>query len=802
MDTASISSNIYRDFAESVEKFQKHRGNPETLVSAQGLAANFKEICTRRATRKLPDQELTDEDRRMLKLEANTWELLQRVYDHRRKPHGEGKTAQEMLKTNPYTPTSALYRSWLSHSPRLAELSEVQKWLEATYRAPEAPILTKEYWKFTRMDLKQKKRQNQTARTGYVRTMDPDATNRTGDNGVLNADDAEEEKALLNALFHHVRAGKIEEAAVICEKAARPWRAAVLRGVYHLNWPGLEALDEPADETVSKDDQWSGNRRWLLWRQTCGRAALSPALPATERALHAAISPSLVTLSALLPLCRTWEDYLWARISALIGDRIEAKLNETAGGYWNRGTLLDRLALLERLEEDVKPTVRQDTEWEAIITHQLDDLADVATDTDVTKEDFLRRSQLGIIMQKLKPLFMEVEDSFKNPRDSLPHFSIRFFAHLWLFLNMINVGEDLTQSTIIIEKYIEILQNAGERDIVALYTSFLGHAAIKKYADYLASQPLDAPRNELERALRAAASYHLDVRLVAEEAAKLSRDRAIKLFPADTRRLPDLSKTDLAGKLSEAELHMIRSLAWLRFHPLTQDMVLRQSNDDTRWLLCRGRVRAAIQLNSGLPESIITTGRSGPGQEVEYLLYSKLLALWEQFSVVEKLMGPDGRGIMEQDGQGAWRRRIEDGIEQLFTSAIDVINTSWGVDSVGQAVDGSYSDEQDEQEQARVRELRKLRKIYIPEIVIRLTRQLIKATRHSPSATTKAMALANLMADGKDKLHLDFVYGGQSRLPEYLMLVRDAVLKGMEDRSHKGEEHSSDPLVPAEVMFA
>lgn len=64
------------------------------------------------------------------------------------------------------------------------------------------------------------------------------------------------------------------------------------------------------------------------------------------------------------------------------------------------------------------------------------------------------------------------------------------------------------------------------------------------------------------------------------------------------------------------------------------------------------------------------------------------------------------------------------------------------------------------------------------------------------------MALANLVADGKDKLHLDFVHGGQSRLSEYLKLVREAILKGMETRSHNGEEHGSDPFVPAEVRLA
>jgi hypothetical protein len=58
----------------------------------------------------------------------------------------------------------------------------------------------------------------------------------------------------------------------------------------------------------------------------------------------------------------------------------------------------------------------------------------------------------------MKPLIAEVEDSFKHPSDALPVSSIRFFAHLWLFLNMINAANDLTQSTLIIEKYIEILQ--------------------------------------------------------------------------------------------------------------------------------------------------------------------------------------------------------------------------------------------------------------------------------------------------------------------------------------------------------
>jgi hypothetical protein len=64
---------------------------------------------------------------------------------------------------------------------------------------------------------------------------------------------------------------------------------------------------------------------------------------------------------------------------------------------------------------------------------------------------------------------------------------------------------------------------------VALYTSFLGQAAVKKYADFLANLPISTSKVELERALRSAASYHLDVRQVAEEASRLSRDRAAQV---------------------------------------------------------------------------------------------------------------------------------------------------------------------------------------------------------------------------------------------------------------------------------
>lgn len=90
----------------------------------------------------------------------------------------------------------------------------------------------------------------------------------------------------------------------------------------------------------------------------------------------------------------------------------------------------------------------------------------------------------------------------------------------------------------------------------------------------------------------------------------------------------------------------------------------------------------------------------------------------------------------------------------------------------------------------RLKELQRIRKTFIPELAMRLTRQLIDARIYVPNAITMVTQLANLVADGKDKLHLDFVYGGNNRIAEYLLLVREAILVGMENGS-------SDPLLPA-----
>lgn len=65
------------------------------------------------------------------------------------------------------------------------------------------------------------------------------------------------------------------------------------------------------------------------------------------------------------------------------------------------------------------------------------------------------------------------------------------------------------------------------REHVALYTSFLGHSAVKRYSEFLASLPLDMQHHELRQALLRAEKYHLDIKRVAEEAARTVSQAAL-----------------------------------------------------------------------------------------------------------------------------------------------------------------------------------------------------------------------------------------------------------------------------------
>src|SRR3984957_13715813 len=123
----------------------------------------------------------------------------------------------------------------------------------------------------------------------------------------------------------------------------------------------------------------------------------------------------------------------------------------------------------------------------------------------------------------------------------------RFFAHLCLFLRMIDTPTPPMATQAILEAYLQVLevhltlaaplvpsridyyraQDAGQRDLIAMYAGALGDNAVERYAMFLTSLALSADPAERRTALQRAREHGLDVPRVAIVTAERTIERAL-----------------------------------------------------------------------------------------------------------------------------------------------------------------------------------------------------------------------------------------------------------------------------------
>ena len=102
----------------------------------------------------------------------------------------------------------------------------------------------------------------------------------------------------------------------------------------------------------------------------------------------------------------------------------------------------------------------------------------------------------------------------------------RFFAHLCLFLQMIDVPISPYATQVILEAYLQVLEAAGQRDLIAMYAGALGDNAVERYALFLASLELAGTAEERRAALGRAQEHGLDVERVAVVTAERTIEKA------------------------------------------------------------------------------------------------------------------------------------------------------------------------------------------------------------------------------------------------------------------------------------
>ncbi|CAE6457760.1 unnamed protein product [Rhizoctonia solani] len=728
-------TSVSKSFADVLAHFKSRTGELKgqdvldvVLEPDVGLANKLMEICAS----EYEDPSLPEDEKEEWRVERDTWDLISRLYAERTildDVSSSLPTPQELVQLNPYTPTSLLAKRTIQQHPLLRELFLVREWLHDT--APRYTHLpsSSSYRALTKHRVLHAKRGGGGS---FVSTLDPDAQ------GALDPDDAAAEKALARALLALLRAGKFEEAKALCRSAGHDWQAAEIGGVASFKWDSiLEKTEQGEDEMdVVHTAEWTGNRRRKLWSDVCQRAAMNPKLSSDARALSAALSPSRRTLPALLPQCRTWADHAWAHTSALIEERI-SNVVESTGSWWeveDEGVDIDQSAELEEStrvwEQDVQASVTLDSGKFVHVYCILGDMSEV----------------LSLVAERLN-----------SGLDTMRTSWIRFFAHLCLFLTIIQQPVPANASAIILEGYIRVLEAEDQRNLVALYVSALGDNAVDRYAAYLASLPDDLPYEQRADALRLAKQHSLVVERVAVATADLIAKKAIKELPPLRGPLP--TPADMNDQATAIELRLVKSVEWLLFNQETWETAIYQSNAVLRYMLGMGRLHAARLLVSSLPDAL--TGSSANG---ELLGYARFFSVWDAPSTLADLISQNPGEDGTKTEQRAWEQQYKAVLDDYYDMAMDLLKVYWlGLE---------YSDS-NERKRERVEQMR-IRQIYVPEIILALHRELYNSRDIFPVNLRRALQLPNIVADSRYNIFRDFISPDGNRMPEYLASVRDA----------------------------
>ncbi|GJE90630.1 nuclear pore complex protein [Phanerochaete sordida] len=756
-------SSLYASCAEALTLAQSSKDDLADLLDPDtGFAPKMRQICqTHLAEAQENTEKYSIEELEALRMESDTWGLLQAVMPMRKTAYPSYPRAAELLAENPYTPPSTLAQAIMHASRLLEELVVVREWLHDTAPTPASVDATTGYWKFTKHQVMQALRMNKAA---GLSGMDPDAVNREEDEN-LAPDDATYEKALTHALYAHVRAGKLDDAVELCRKAHQPWRAASIRGSTLFQWRAVanEPRDEDAMDESEDFDVWRGNRRRKLWKSACISAALNPNLPTTERALYAALAPSPQTASNLKAACRTWSDHLWAQISVVCEEKESQEMSRLRSSFWENPAETDVNVSMDGDEE------AEEEEWEQEVVGSLESLAHISVEEGAPSDNPYHISQLNIILDRtdalLEAFAVGLKEGRYDPESSDYPTMTRFFAHLCLFLQLIDMSPPPLATQVILEAYLQVLEAAGQRELIAMYAGALGDNAVERYAMFLTSLELSADISERRLALTRARDHGLDMERVAVVTAERTIEKAFSVLPPAKGALP--SVIGLQAPPSDAELLLVRSIEWTTYLESTYDTALEQANVIVRYLLGCGRVQVAKSAMEQLPTELNTI-RDPEERSIEFLHYRQFFMVWD---ALERVVETQALEVpqMTRESRAEWLADYRSTLDAARERVVRLLTTEW---LVPDSARGSSD--------RRTKELLRIRQIYVPELVIRLHAMLYSSRARIPGNLKHALELANIVADSRYRLYDDFADQPGRRLGDYLGAVRQAVLGGLE----------------------
>jgi nuclear pore complex protein Nup107 len=272
--------------------------------------------------------------------EARTWDLLSRLVKLQYPHPGQSRLSNQQLGTiHRYSSERQIWEAFLEADNLALERQTVLRWLQDTAEesGEDIDVLVQELqqnaergdiiahgWLHTKAAIKNQKRVhvwshvldpsspdvqkihlNSAKTEPLVTQLDPDAPTRQ--NRKLEVQDQYFERAIWLGCYEMLRRGKsAEEIREWCGDRTEIWRAVSMCGL-------LDGDDEDHDIRID-------NTSSTLWRRMCFALARRGGSDEYERAVYGILSGDLSTVE---PVCRTWNDHLFAHYNALVKGQFE-----------------------------------------------------------------------------------------------------------------------------------------------------------------------------------------------------------------------------------------------------------------------------------------------------------------------------------------------------------------------------------------------------------------------------------------------------------------------------------------------
>ena len=279
---------------------------------------------------------------------------------------------------------------------------------------------------------------------------------------VLDEADREDEALLLRYVWQLMRAGRMQDAIALCVAFKQPWRAASISGgqLWHID-----------SAAVSGASGATGNKQHFLFKHSCKLLSSAPHSSTYERAVYGLLGSEA---TAVLPVCRSWEDCVWSMYRVMVDREIDTLLTKQLKDI-SEQRYAQQLTLASNATVDKPAAV-----FERIA--RGDDAVPAVAKQSATS--LYHRLQTALVLGEYDRAEQLLVEAVKERADDelLP-----FATHVYLYLHPTASTSTLTPNGLrLLTAYIAYLRRQRLYPLVPIYAAYLpAESQVAEYAAFL-----------------------------------------------------------------------------------------------------------------------------------------------------------------------------------------------------------------------------------------------------------------------------------------------------------------------------